>query len=188
METAEGMILELKSAMCIVGACPGCGHCQYHTLTVLFWICGLLWLPFVAAICGIRAVVTAIFGGKRPVSLAWAARATPDADAPRVRLIRTWRRCTRSTPPRACARCCRACINSLTCVPDQDVAALHPGHTAASVRALLPRLHCFEEGACVVHHLFGAEVTELVRAAYGDAYLTAHLEVRVCRAFRLGLL
>ena len=61
--------------------------------------------------------------------------------------------------------------------PDQDVAALHPGHTAASVRALLPRLHYFEEGTCIVHHLFGAEVTELVRAAYGDAYLTAHFEV-----------
>ena len=27
-------------------------------------------------------------------------------------LIRTWRRCTRATPRRACARCCRACTTS----------------------------------------------------------------------------
>ena len=40
---------------------------------------------------------------------------------------------------------------------------MHPAHTAASVRALLPRLHYFEEGTCIVHHLFGGEVTELVR-------------------------
>lgn len=49
----------------------------------------------------------------------------------------------------------------------------------ASVRAALSRLHYFEEGTCIVHHLFGAEVSELVRAAYGDAYLTAHFEVSV---------
>ena len=45
------------------------------------------------------------------------------------------------------------------------------------MQALLPRLHCFQEGTCVVHHLFGAEVSEMVKAAYGDAFLTAHLEV-----------
>ena len=28
-----------------------------------------------------------------------------------------------------------------------------------------------------MHHLFGAEVSEMVKAAYGDAFLTAHLEV-----------
>jgi len=43
----------------------------------------------------------------------------------------------------------------------------------------LPRLHYFEEGTCIVHHIFGGEVTELVRKAYGDAYLTAHFEVGV---------
>ena len=29
-----------------------------------------------------------------------------------------------------------------------------------------------------MHHLFGAEVSGMVKAAYGDAFLTAHLEVR----------
>ncbi len=53
-----------------------------------------------------------------------------------------------------------------------------------SVRALLPRLHYFESGTCIVHHLFGAEVSQLLRRAYGDAYLTAHFEVRCsCTVF-----
>jgi hypothetical protein len=51
------------------------------------------------------------------------------------------------------------------------------GHTQASIKALLPRLHYFKEGTCIVHHMFGGEVTELVSKAYGDAYLTAHFEV-----------
>ena len=50
-------------------------------------------------------------------------------------------------------------------------------HTQASIQALLPRLHYFREGTCIVHHMFGGEVTQLVAAAYGDAYLTAHFEV-----------
>ena len=46
-----------------------------------------------------------------------------------------------------------------------------------SIRSLLPRLHYFDEGTCIVHHMFGAETTNLVRKAYGDALLTAHFEV-----------
>lgn len=68
-------------------------------------------------------------------------------------------------------------FTSLAEQPDEEVQKLHPGHTQASVKALLPRLHYFQEGICVVHHIFGGEVTELVRKAYGDAYLTAHFEV-----------
>jgi quinolinate synthase len=61
---------------------------------------------------------------------------------------------------------------------DEDVRALHPQHTVASVRALLPRLHHFGEGSCVVHHVFGGQVAEAVALGYaGDAYLTAHFEV-----------
>ena len=47
----------------------------------------------------------------------------------------------------------------------------------ASIRSLLPRLHYFDEGTCIVHHMFGAETTSLVRKAYSDALLTAHFEV-----------
>lgn len=68
-------------------------------------------------------------------------------------------------------------FTSLAEQPDEEVRKLHPQHTQASIKALLPRLHYFEEGICVVHHIFGGEVTELVRKAYGDAYLTAHFEV-----------
>ena len=46
---------------------------------------------------------------------------------------------------------------------DDEVRALHPAHSQASMRALLPRLRPFGEGTCIVHHLFGGEVCELVR-------------------------
>ncbi|KAK9861173.1 hypothetical protein WJX84_000315 [Apatococcus fuscideae] len=68
-------------------------------------------------------------------------------------------------------------FTSIAQLSDEAIAALHPEHTQASIRALLPRLHCFQEGACIVHHLFGSEVTQLVQKAYGDAFLTAHFEV-----------
>lgn len=55
----------------------------------------------------------------------------------------------------------------------------YAGHTQASVRGLLPRLHYFQEGTCIVHHIFGGRVTELVAAAYSDAFLTAHFEVHL---------
>lgn len=66
---------------------------------------------------------------------------------------------------------------SLADMPDEAVAALHPAHTAATVRAALPRLHAFPDGTCVVHHIFGGETAAAVRAGYGDAYITAHFEV-----------
>jgi len=62
-------------------------------------------------------------------------------------------------------------------LPDEEVRAVHPAHTAASVRECLPRLHHYQDGMCSVHHMFGGRVTEAVREAYGDAYLTAHFEV-----------
>ena len=68
-------------------------------------------------------------------------------------------------------------FTSLAAMSDEEVQKLHPEHSQASVKALLPRLHYFEEGTCIVHHIFGGQVTELVRKAYGDAYLTAHFEV-----------
>jgi quinolinate synthase len=66
---------------------------------------------------------------------------------------------------------------SMAHMSDEEVRAVHPAHTQASIRSLLPRLHYFDEGTCIVHHMFGAETTSLVRKAYGDALLTAHFEV-----------
>ncbi len=60
-------------------------------------------------------------------------------------------------------------------------ACLLPAHTLLDLplprSALLPRLHYFENGTCIVHHLFGGETCDIVRRAYGDAYLAAHFEV-----------
>ena len=61
--------------------------------------------------------------------------------------------------------------------PDEDVRAVHPAHTAETVRSLLPRLRYFQDGTCVIHHMFGGDVTATTERCYGDAYLTAHFEV-----------
>lgn len=60
---------------------------------------------------------------------------------------------------------------------DDEVRAVHRAHTRASIRSALERFHYFEQGNCVVHHLFGAEVVEAVRKYHEDAFITAHLEV-----------
>lgn len=35
----------------------------------------------------------------------------------------------------------------------------------------------YQDGTCIVHHLFGHEVVEKIKEMYCDAFLTAHLEV-----------
>jgi quinolinate synthase len=54
-------------------------------------------------------------------------------------------------------------------LPDEVVQQLHPAHTAASVRALLPRFKHYASGTCIVHHIFGGETCELVRKVGGPA-------------------
>lgn len=71
----------------------------------------------------------------------------------------------------------RALLTSLHRLDDAAIRALHPAHDRATVLALLPRFHYFEQGNCVVHHMFGAEVVRRVREGYPDAHVTAHLEV-----------
>lgn len=68
-------------------------------------------------------------------------------------------------------------FTQLADMPDEAIQELHPAHNRASIRAILPRLHHFNSGTCIVHHIFGGEVCELVRQGYNDAYLTAHFEV-----------
>jgi quinolinate synthase len=75
---------------------------------------------------------------------------------------------------------------SLAQMPDAQIRQLHPAHDQASVRALLPRFHYFEQGTCIVHHMFGREVVGLVREHYADVFVTAHLEVPG-EMFELGL-
>lgn len=57
------------------------------------------------------------------------------------------------------------------------IAALHPKHDSDTIRSLLPRFHHFEQGVCIVHHMFGTDVAERVRRDYADAFVTAHFEV-----------
>lgn len=68
-------------------------------------------------------------------------------------------------------------FTALSSLSDEEVRELHPAHTAASLSALLPRLKAFEDGTCIVHHIFGTEVCEILKLRYNDAYLTAHFEV-----------
>jgi quinolinate synthase len=75
---------------------------------------------------------------------------------------------------------------SLAEMPDEKIRQLHPAHDQASIRALLPRFHYFEQGTCIVHHMFGKEVVDLVREHYADVFVTAHLEVPG-EMFELGL-
>jgi quinolinate synthase len=69
---------------------------------------------------------------------------------------------------------------SMAELDDATIAAVHPAHTRETLRALLPRFHYFEQGNCVVHHMFGAAVAEQVERdyyAHGEVDITAHLEV-----------
>jgi quinolinate synthase len=57
------------------------------------------------------------------------------------------------------------------------VRALHPAHTPESLAAAHARFHYFEQGVCIVHHMFGDAVAAQVARDYADAFVTAHLEV-----------
>lgn len=60
---------------------------------------------------------------------------------------------------------------------DEEIKELHPDHDRTSIRSILGRLRYYEDGTCIVHHIFGGETCQLVKDAYGDAYLAAHFEV-----------
>ncbi len=71
----------------------------------------------------------------------------------------------------------RVLFESLAQMDEAAVRAVHPDHTPETIRALLPRFHHFQQGVCVVHHMFGADVARRVREDYPNAMVTAHLEV-----------
>jgi quinolinate synthase len=77
-------------------------------------------------------------------------------------------------------------FESLAELGDSTVRAAHPNFDADSIRLALRRFHYFEAGNCIVHHLFGDDVVSRVKRDYGDALITAHLEVPGAM-FRLGL-
>jgi quinolinate synthase len=77
-------------------------------------------------------------------------------------------------------------LESLALMSDAEIAAVHPEHDQASIESLRKRFHYFEQGNCVVHHLFGADVVARVEESYKDAFVAAHLEVPG-EMFALGL-
>jgi len=68
-------------------------------------------------------------------------------------------------------------FTTLSQMDDDAIAAVHPDHDRASMKRVLERFHYFEQGTCIVHHMFGEEVAQQVREDYPDACVTAHLEV-----------
>jgi quinolinate synthase len=77
-------------------------------------------------------------------------------------------------------------FESLAELGDAQIRELHPQHDRSTVRQLAQRFRYFEQGTCIVHHMFGRDVAERVRRDYPDAYVTAHLEVPG-EMFTLGL-
>ncbi|MCA9715501.1 MAG: quinolinate synthase NadA [Myxococcales bacterium] len=79
-----------------------------------------------------------------------------------------------------------ALFEGLTELDEAAIRALHPAHDRRSIAALRGRFDYFKQGNCVVHHMFGDDVTARVRDEYQDARVTAHLEVPG-EMFRLAL-
>jgi quinolinate synthase len=59
----------------------------------------------------------------------------------------------------------------------ETVARLHPAHTPESVHRLLQRFFPFQQGRCIVHHLFDGAVVAHIGKTYPKALIAAHLEV-----------
>ncbi|KAK1565415.1 hypothetical protein Q3G72_025976 [Acer saccharum] len=68
-------------------------------------------------------------------------------------------------------------FKQMAMMSDEEIAEIHPKHNRNSIRSLLPHLHYYQDGTCIVHDLFGHEVVEKINEMYCDAFLTAHLEV-----------
>ncbi|KAL8457984.1 hypothetical protein ACS0TY_035743 [Phlomoides rotata] len=68
-------------------------------------------------------------------------------------------------------------FRQMTAMSDEEIANIHPKHNRESIKSVLQRLHYFQDGTCIVHHLFGHEVVGKLNEMYCDAFLTAHFEV-----------
>jgi quinolinate synthase len=68
-------------------------------------------------------------------------------------------------------------FEGMATMDDDTIKKLHPAHDKASIAALRERFHYFEQGTCIVHHMFGRDVVNVVKQRYPDVFVTAHLEV-----------
>ena len=68
-------------------------------------------------------------------------------------------------------------LRQITEMTDDQIAEIHPQHNRDSIARLLSQYRYFQQGNCVVHHMFGGSVVNTVATEYAEAYHTAHLEV-----------
>lgn len=68
-------------------------------------------------------------------------------------------------------------LEAFSAMDASAAARLHPQHTPKTLAAARERFHAFQQGLCVVHHMFGANVVERVKREYPEALISAHLEV-----------
>ncbi|KAF6137188.1 hypothetical protein GIB67_030952 [Kingdonia uniflora] len=68
-------------------------------------------------------------------------------------------------------------FQQMASMTNEGIAEIHSKHDRDSIRSLLPRLHYYQDGTCIVHDLFGHEVVSKIHELYSDAYLAAHFEV-----------
>ncbi len=68
-------------------------------------------------------------------------------------------------------------LTQISTLDDTTIRAIHPKHSQNSIRKLLSQFRYYQQGNCIVHHMFGGTVVEKVAKEYADAYHTAHLEV-----------
>ncbi|CAI7866896.1 unnamed protein product, partial [Closterium sp. NIES-54] len=70
-------------------------------------------------------------------------------------------------------------LQQLSSVPDDEVRLLHPDHTQASLRALLPRIRYFQEGACIVHDIIVQAVQDELAKVESGFDGAADVEVEI---------
>ncbi|AKF05511.1 quinolinate synthase NadA [Sandaracinus amylolyticus] len=66
---------------------------------------------------------------------------------------------------------------SMSEMSDEEIRKVHPAHSRATIAKVRERFAWFEQGHCIVHHMFGEDVVRRVREEEKGSFVTAHLEV-----------
>ncbi|PRQ29456.1 putative quinolinate synthase [Rosa chinensis] len=53
----------------------------------------------------------------------------------------------------------RVLLEQITKMIDEEIVEIHPAHYRDSIRSLLPCLLYYQDGTCIVHHLFGMRLS-----------------------------
>eukprot|EP00252_Welwitschia_mirabilis_P001157 TRINITY_DN11080_c0_g1_i4.p1 TRINITY_DN11080_c0_g1~~TRINITY_DN11080_c0_g1_i4.p1 ORF type:complete len:286 (+),score=63.73 TRINITY_DN11080_c0_g1_i4:84-941(+) len=68
-------------------------------------------------------------------------------------------------------------FSQISKMSEAEIADIHPLHNKSTISSLLHCLHFYDDGQCIVHDMFGADIVKRVKDDYCDAFLTAHFEV-----------